>query len=197
MVDAIDQHAERIRADRHDVAGLVGEALAGLVAVLHRRELGAEEQHGAVRILVRAIHRLGGKIQRIAADVGQMAFTGELVAVGTGDLDLDVRAAQVVDAVVLIEQADERTDGTTGVVVLRLAQQQRAAPLEIAQVDVVAERGADHTTGAIDRQHDFGFRIVPGRVRAHADFRAKPDGGHGLRFVEHLCIRPDADFQVL
>src|SRR5258706_450474 len=88
--DAVHQHAKGIRADRHDVADLVREALAGLVAILHGRELGAEKQHGPVGILMRAIHRLACKVQRIAADVGEPALTGELVSFGTGDLDADM-----------------------------------------------------------------------------------------------------------
>ena len=48
----INQGAEFLRRDRHHVADVMGEALAGRVAVLNRREHGAEEEHGAVGILM-------------------------------------------------------------------------------------------------------------------------------------------------
>src|SRR3546814_7791200 len=47
VVHHVHQRAELAGADGDDVARLVGEALAGAVAVLQRREHGAEEQHQA------------------------------------------------------------------------------------------------------------------------------------------------------
>src|SRR3546814_10104897 len=69
-------------ADGDDVARLVGEALAGAVAVLQRREHGAEEQHQAVGILVVGVHRLGHQILHVAADGGQRIAVGDPEAVG-------------------------------------------------------------------------------------------------------------------
>ena len=61
---------------------------------------------------------------------------------------VEVAPAHVVEAVVLVEEPDERTDRGRGVVVLGLAEEQRAAALEVAQVDVVAERGPDDAAPA-------------------------------------------------
>ena len=73
--------------------------------------------------------------------------------------------AHVVDAEAAVEQAQERPDRAGRVVVLRLAEQQRAAALEVAQVDVVAQRRAPHGAAAVDEQHDLRLRVVPGRLR--------------------------------
>ena len=43
----------------------------------------------------------------------------------------------------VVEKADERPQCAGAVVVFGLAEKKRAPPLEVAQVDVVAERGAD------------------------------------------------------
>ena len=65
----VHQPPQLRRGDRHDVAGLVGEPLARRVAILHRREHRAEEQHRAVRIAVMRVHHLRHQIGRIAADL--------------------------------------------------------------------------------------------------------------------------------
>ena len=96
-----------------------------------------------------------------------------------------------------VEHADERADGAGGVVVLGLAEQQRAAALDVAQVHVVAERGAEDAAGAIYREHDFGLGIVPGRVGAHADPVAPAHRRQRRRLGEDLGVRADRDFQVL
>ena len=84
------------------------------------------------------------------------------------------------------------------VVVLRLAEQQRAAALEVAQVDVVAERGADRAAAgcrppARSRAPDCstptsGWMPIVG---AGADRR------HRLRLGEDLRVGADADLEVL
>ena len=58
MHHAVDQRAQFRRRDRHPVADHVREALARPVAVLRRREHGAEEQHEAVGIGVVRADRL-------------------------------------------------------------------------------------------------------------------------------------------
>src|SRR3546814_15325728 len=47
---AVDQRAEPRLGDSHDVADLVGKAAPRLVAVLRRRQQGAEEQDDAVAV---------------------------------------------------------------------------------------------------------------------------------------------------
>ena len=83
------------------------------------------------------------------------------------------------------------------VVVLGLAEQQRAAPLDVAQVDVVAERRAADPAAAVDRQHDLGLGVVPARDRVQADRRARAHRRHRLALGEDLGVGPDADLEVL
>jgi hypothetical protein len=106
-------------------------------------------------------------------------------------------AAHVGEAEARVEQADERADGAGGVVVLGLGQQQRAAAFQVAQVDVVAERRADDPAAAVHRQHDLGFRVVPGGIGADADVGARAHRGQHRRLAEDLGVGPDAHFQVL
>ena len=65
----IDQLSKLRGGYRHDVAGLVREALARRIAILHRREHGAEEQYRAIRIAVMLVHHLRNQIGGIAADL--------------------------------------------------------------------------------------------------------------------------------
>ena len=130
--------------DRHDVADLVREALARAVAVLGRREHRAEEQHQAVRDTggsgrsPGATRSSGSRLISPSSSRRRSAKPS-----GPSTRSASSRRAHVVDAEALVEQADERADRARRVVVLGLAEQQRAAALEVAQVDVVAERRAD------------------------------------------------------
>ena len=98
---------------------------------------------------------------------------------------------------VFVEETDERPDGAGGVVVLRLAQQERAAALEVAEVDVVAERGADDAAGVAHGEHDFRLRVVPLRLRVDADLGAGADGGHRLPLGKYFRVWADPDFEIL
>ena len=113
------------------------------VPVFRRREHRAEEQHESVRILVGGADRLRHEVERIAADHRQRARAVEHEALRPVDAHREIAAANVVDPEPVVEEADERTDRARRVVVLGLAEEQRAAALEVAQVDVVAERRAD------------------------------------------------------
>src|ERR1044072_1658314 len=95
-----------------------------------------------------------------------------------------VTLPHVVDGEVFVEETNEGTDRARGVVVFRLAQEQRAAPFEIAKVEVVAERGAGDLAGTVDREDDLRLGIVPLRLRVNADVRTRSDGGHGLALRE-------------
>ena len=88
-------------------------------------------------------HGVAHQVGRIAADLRQIARAAQAELVGAGDLELDLGLAHVVEREGRVEQAHERADRAGGVVVLGDAQQQRAAALHVAQIDVVAERGAD------------------------------------------------------
>jgi hypothetical protein len=84
-------------------------------------------------------HELGG----VAADCGLRRAACEREAVLAFDSEVDFGAAHVVEREGCVEQPQERAARAVRVLVLGLAQQQRRAALEIAQVDVVAERRAD------------------------------------------------------
>ncbi len=125
-----------------------------------------------------------------------MTFAAEVVTLGAHHFDIDAARTQVINSIMPVEQADERPDCATGIVVLGFAKQQGAAALEVAQVDVITERGPDNLAGTVDRQHHFRLRIVPGRIGPNADFGANPDGGHGLRLVEHFGVGTDTHLEI-
>ena len=140
---------------------------------------------------------MGDDIQRIAADLAHGTDAVEHEAVGTGDFERQFGLAHVGYAEAVVEQADEGADRAGGVIVFGLAQQQRAAAFEVAQVDVVAQRGAGGLARRADGEHDLGLRVVPGGFRMQSDFRAASDGGHDLRLGEDFRIGSYAHFQVL
>src|SRR5262249_9760607 len=88
-------------------------------------------------------------------------------------------------------------DCRRSVVVLRFAEQQRAAALEIAEVHVVAECRAPDRALRVDDEHDLGLRIVPRRIPADADRGTGADSRHRRRLRAHLGVGPDADFEIL
>ena len=105
--------------------------------------------------------------------------------------------AHVVEGEARVEQPDERPDRAGGVVVLGLAEQQRRAALDVAQVDVVAERRAPDPAAAVDREHHLGLGVVPARDRVQPDLGAPADRRHRLALGEDLGVRADADLEVL
>src|SRR5690554_3852207 len=111
-VDAVDQRAQRRRGDGDAVADVMGEALALAVAVLDRREHGAEEQHEAVRVLVVGADGLAHQVERVAADLAHVALAFEQEAVVlTLDPQRHMGLTYAIQREALVEQADERTDG--------------------------------------------------------------------------------------
>ena len=141
-------------------------------------------------------HRLRDEIGGIAADLRQVARPAQAELVGAGDFEVDLGLAHVVEREGLVEQADERAERTGGVVVLGDAQQERAAALDVAQIDVVAEGRADDLSLGADDQRHLGLGIVPVGVRPDADLGTVADGGHGRRLGEDLGIGADTDFEV-
>ena len=69
--------------------------------------------------------------------------------------------------------------------------------LEVAQIDVVAERRSDRLALWIDGQHHFRLGIVPVRIGADADLGAPANGGENRHLGEDLGVRPDRDFEIL
>ena len=144
-----------------------------------------------------AAHQLAGNVQRVTADFGHGTGAAQLKAFGAADGQAQVTLAHVVDAEVRIKQADEGADGARGVVVFGLAQQEGAAAFEVAQVDVIAQGGADHLAACVDGQHDFGLGVVPGRGRVNADVGTCANGRQHRAFGENFSVGADAHFQVL
>ena len=81
-----------------------------------------------------------------------------------GDDQLDDRAPDVAHRKLVVEQPNERADRAGCIIVLGLAEQQRAAPFEVAQVHVVAERRTADFAVAVHCKHDFRLRIVPAGI---------------------------------
>ena len=96
-----------------------------------------------------------------------------------------------------VEQPHERPQRARRIIVLGLAQQQRRATLDVAQIDVIAQRGADDLALAGHHQSHFGLRVVPARARMQPHFSAEPHRTHRLALGEDLRIRANAHFQVL
>ena len=144
-----------------------------------------------------ATDRVAHEVERIAADHRHRTDARHLEAIRAVDAHGDVAAADVVDAEAFVEEANERTDRARRVVVLGLAEKQRAAALEIAQVDVVAERRAHGAAVAVHREHDFRLRIVPLRLGVDAHLGAQTHRRHRLRLGEDLGIGTDAHLEVL
>ncbi len=175
----------------------MGEPLARRTAILDRREHGAEEQREAVRILVGRSNGLRHQVFRIPADLADGGMTVEDEAVLALHRHGDIHASDIVEAEAVIEQPQERPDGTGRIVVLGLGQQQRRAALEIPEIDVVAQGRADNAAAAGHHQHDLRLGIVPARFRMQAGIHPGAHRGQHRRLGEHLRVRTDADFQVL
>src|SRR5262249_9760711 len=78
-----------------------------------------------------------------------------------------------------------------------LAEQQRAPSLEVAQVDVVAQRGANGVAGAVDGEHDLRLGVVPLRLRMDPDLGPGAHRRHRLSLGEDLRVGADSDFELL
>ena len=85
------------------------------------------------------------------------------------NLKLEHGLTDVVHREAVVEQADEGADAARGIVVLGLAEEKCAAALEVAQVHVVAERGAHSLALSVADDDDLGLGIVPVGIRADAD----------------------------
>ena len=116
---------------------------------------------------------------------------------GPFHLQRDIHLPDVIEREAFIEEPHERPDGAGRVVVLGLRQQQRRASLEVAQIDIIAERCADDTAVARHHQHHLGLRIIPGRFRMQARIHAGAHRRQDRRLGKDFGVRPDADFEIL
>src|SRR5208283_5018454 len=122
------QNAEPWARNSHRVANLVREALIGGVTVLRWSEQRTEKQRHAIRVLVLA-HGLAREIQRISTDLCHGAAALEPIAIVGYHLQRYHGAAQIIEREPFVEHADEGADAAGGIVVFRLAQEQRATAL--------------------------------------------------------------------
>ncbi len=197
VLDPVLERPDRRARDLDVVAPLVGESAAGLLPVDRRHVHRAEEQHEAVRVLVVAAGGRLHQVKRVARDLAEHVRARRLEAVGAADATRDALLHERVEREGLVEQSDPGPDGTAGGVVLGLAEEERAAPLEVAQVDVVADGGAHHAPVAGDGEHDLRLRVVPRRVASDAN---QLTGAHGCehgRLGEDLGVRAEPHLQVL
>ena len=88
-------------------------------------------------------HCLLDQLQRIAADLRHDRCAVQAVAIRPVDAQRQLHAADIVQGEFFVEQADKRANRTAGVVVLGLAQEESGTAFKVAQINVVAERGAD------------------------------------------------------
>src|SRR5688572_30176123 len=142
-------------------------------------------------------NRLADELGGVAADLRHRTLAFEPEAFLARNLEFHDRLAYVIEGELAVEQPDERPDGAGGVVVLGLAQQKRAAALDVAQIDVVAQRGAEDAPSTIYRENDLGLRVVPCRVRTHAYPVAPAHRRQCRRLGEDLGVGPDGHLEVL
>src|SRR3546814_17072440 len=86
-------------------------------------------------------HRLAQQLFGVAADLVHRATAFETIAFGPVDGQVDDRAAHIVHAEIIAEQADERRGRAGGVIVLSLSEPPRRNPPENAQVNDIPPRG--------------------------------------------------------
>ena len=140
---------------------------------------------------------LADQVLGVAADFAHSTLPPKFERVSSINLELDHGGTNIVQSEAAIEQPHERTDGAGRIVVLGLAEQQRAASFEVAQVHVIAQRRAAYFAAAIHHQHDLGFGVVPRRIRAHADLRSPADARQWRGLRENLGVRADRHFEIL
>ena len=195
----VDQGAELGRADADHVADLVGEALARRVADPGSGRTGCpgrasgRPDTGARRSSVCATRSTGSRLIRaMELAPSRRNWSGPLTSKPTSAPRTSSRLK------VVVEQAHERPDGAGGVVVLGLGEQQGAAALEVAQVDVVAEAGPDDGS-----PREAQASTISGSGLFHTDLGCRPicapqaHGRHRLGLGEDLGVGADADFQIL
>ena len=129
---AINECAQFRRCNRHDVADLVRESLAGRITILDRREQSAGIEHSTIGILMVGPKHLAGEILEAAADLRQRGCAIQNETVLAFDLQRQFGAAQILDREARIEEAQERAERRGRIVVLRLAEQKRGAAFAAA-----------------------------------------------------------------
>ena len=137
------------------------------------------------------------EIAEVAADLADTRGVRDREPVGAGDGRLEDDPARGVERERVVQHADEWADRAGRVVVLRAPQQERAAALHVAKVDVVAERHADDRARAVDHENQLGLRIVPDRLRMDPHTGTEPHRCHRGALREQLRVRADADLEVL
>src|SRR5436190_17730949 len=97
--------------------------------------------------------RLPNELLGSAADLAHQAPALKREAILALDPQVDDGPANVLDREMFVEQPNERPDRAGRVIVLGLAQKQRATALEITKVDVVAKSRAADLAFAVHGEH--------------------------------------------
>src|SRR3954471_9968970 len=114
----------------------MSKALTGRKTVDRGCEHRPQEQHHTVGILMMGSHGVLDQLERTAADLRHRALRIERKPVSTFDAERHVAFTDVIEAKVLVEQPNEGSDRARGVVVLGLAEKQRAPSFEVAKVHI-------------------------------------------------------------
>ncbi len=176
---------------------LVSEALARPIAILDRREHRSEKEHKSVRILM--VPPDGCLDQRFwcSRNLRHIGVSIKHETILALDAHAQFRSLDRFNGEIPVKQANERSDRSGGIVVLRLAEQQGRTTFDVPQIDIVSERCADDAPGTRNDEYDLRLRIVPARNRVQSDICAKTHRRHWLALGEDFRIRPDAHFQIL
>ena len=135
---------------------------AGMVAILDRREHRPAEQHQAVGILMVGADGLADEVGDVAADLGHRAACRSAEAVLRRDAQRRSSAAHASRSSVSSSSRRNGPMAQDAVIVLGLAEQQRAAPFEIAQIDVVAQVAPTIAPRPLTASDELRLRVVPG-----------------------------------
>jgi hypothetical protein len=133
---------------------------------------------------------------QVPADLAHPGHVGDAESVEPFDYRLEAELARPLEREPVVEQPEERPDRARGVVVLRPPEEQRAPPLDVPEVHVVAERDGGDRAGLADGEHQLGLGVAPDRGRMDANPGAGAHRGHGRALREQFRVRADADLEV-
>jgi hypothetical protein len=173
--DGVDQRADALDGDAHDVAAGQGERQFG-----HQRRPGGQDH--PVREHVGPV-QVTGQLAERAVQPGRRGRSGPDLSAVPADDQPDREAVRVGH---LPGRADHRAQRAAAQVDLGLRQVQRVLALDRARAHVVAHRIAADLARGVEDQGQLGLGHVDGRVGAHRDGLARAGHPPGGRLEEQL-----------